>query len=117
MRPPGSATGVAGMSAFTLAASILLGIATAALLAHAGTVTRRRPVAASERRPNRAFALWWYGAAVVIFLPTLRTILAVGGVRDAALHTALAQVNNIPLAAAVGGLAYYILYLLTGRPR
>ena len=105
------------MVTLKLAAGMAIGAATSALLAYAGTVTGRRPVAPAEHLALRAFAAWWYGASVVILLPTLRTVLAVVGIVDPALHATIALLGNVPLALALGGLAYYILYLITGRSR
>lgn len=65
----------------------------------------------------RAFALWWYAASLVILNVNLRNLVAAAGVTDVALYTTQAYVGNVPLAAALGCLMYYVLYLMTGRRR
>lgn len=103
------------MSTVSLGISVAIGLATTALLAFAGLVTGKRAAGAESRGAVLAFAAWWYAASLVILNQTLRTILFLAGAADARFLTALAHLGNVPLAAALGCLMYYILFLLTGR--
>lgn len=105
------------MVELTQAVGVGLGLATSGLLAYAGYVTQRRKVSAVDRLALRCFAAWWYGAAFVILFPLVRLLLALGGILDPELHALISHAGNLPLAVALGGLAYYILYLITGDAR
>jgi hypothetical protein len=90
-------------------------LATSFFLAYAGDVTRRRRVANEDRLASTMFAVWWYSAALVILNQAFHTILLLAGVHGDSVHAASVLFGAVPLAAAVWGLSYYILYLLTGR--
>ena len=105
------------MSDLTLTAGLLLATATAACLAIAGDVVRRRPLTGDDRLAGTLFAVWWYSAALVIGNQALRTILVLAGVTDPNVHFVQGIAGMIPLATSVWGLSYYMVYLLTGRSR
>lgn len=103
------------MSMLTIAAGLVLGLATAGLLAYAGDVVRRRPLSPPDRAAGLLYAVWWYSAALVILNQALRTLLVLAGVQQRAVYLAQGLLGMIPLAAAVWGLSFYMVYLLTGR--
>jgi hypothetical protein len=103
------------VSAGTLALSAALLLAAAALFGGVGAQVRRRRVEAVDPAALRAFALWWVGAALVLVLLAVRLGLGAMGVIDPAPLAGLGYLTSVPLGAAVGGLLYYLLYLLTGK--
>jgi hypothetical protein len=90
---------------------------TAGMLAYVSALTWKRKVAPTERGAMRAFAVWWAAAAAVLFLTIARTALAMLGVQDLAPYVAMRYALAAPLAIAVWGLLYYLLYLYTGTRR
>lgn len=98
-----------------LAVSVALSLATTTLLAYAGVLVLRRSASDEARLALRMFATWWFSVAAVIFLAGSHTLLAILGVRDIALHTALVYAGAVPLAAALWGLLYYLVFIYTGR--
>ena len=101
----------------TFYAGTALGLATAAVLAYVGRLQHLR--AASGRSGDRAaimsFALWWYGAATVLLLVALQSVLVLVGVESILLHNTIRYVRMGPLSVAAGSLLFFMLYLLTGR--
>jgi len=92
-------------------------LATAALFAYVGGLTRHRHVMAADRPASLAFATWWYGAAAVLSLNGGQTLLALVGVKDVALYLTLIFAQALPLAAALAGLLIYLAYLYFGHFR
>jgi hypothetical protein len=103
------------VSTLTVAAGLGLAFATSAFLAYAGDVVRRRPLGGDDRLAGALFAVWWYGAALVILNQGVRTLFALGGIQDPTFYFVQGFAGMIPLAAAVWGLTYYMVYLLSGR--
>ena len=99
----------------TLALGALVTATTAALFAHAGRLTWRRPVPPESRLANQAFSLWWWSASAVIGLISLANVLGMAGVLDDDVHVTLHYLRAAPLSLALGCLMFYLLYLFTGK--
>ena len=91
-------------------------LATAAVLTYVGVLQQGRAAGSpSDRAAIVAFAWWWYGAAAVLFLIGLQSLLVLAGIETLAVHNAIRYVRMVPLSVAVGSLLFFMLYLLTGK--
>lgn len=92
-----------------------LDLVLAAILLRVVTVLSARPVSDESRGAWSSFVLWWAGLAV---LWMLSGALAFAGALEVAtldMVVAHALVERMVAAAAVGSLAHYLVFLLTGR--
>lgn len=80
-----------------------------------GNRLRKRPVAEAARGPTLAFAFWWLGLAVYLVLQGALDVAAVAGWAPLEAHLGIRLFSGPLLCAAVAGLAYHILFILTGR--
>lgn len=80
-----------------------------------GRASWRRPVAASSRTAVRAFTVWWWGLAAYLAMVGLLDVAAAFGWAPLRVHVATRLLAGPVLGAAVAGLAFHILYILTGR--
>lgn len=97
-----------------LAIDGLFGLVTAAIFAYIGWTLARRPVGGEGRSAVLAFATWWHGMAVSTALGSVTRILAGMDLLGANLYETVLYLTLLPLCAALWGLLYYLLYLLTG---
>lgn len=103
------------MSTATLVTGVVVTLATAAVLAYVGRLTLHRRVSPRASEARTAFAAWWWAAAAVLAVGALHTLAGLAGVRAVDLHVLLLHVRAVPLAVAVWGLLFYLLYVYTGR--
>src|SRR5690349_17610385 len=103
------------MASWTLAAAA----ATQALVALAfffvGHRLRRRSVDDASRLAARAFVLWWWALAAYLAMQSVLLLLAIAGVTPVWLHLGARLLSGPLLCAGVAGLAFHILFILTGR--
>lgn len=105
------------MASLTLAIDGLFGLITAAVFAFIGWTLSRRPVEGEARSAVLAFATWWQGMAAVTVVGSATRILAGMDLLSDGLYETLLFLSLLPLCAALWGLLYYLLYLLTGSAR
>lgn len=100
-----------------LAAQGLVALTTGLLYVHVARIVQQRDSSREARRAHGAFATWWATFGVLEFMAGAYSIPAAMGHRDLALVTTLLNVILILVAAALGGLVYFLLYLYTGWQR
>jgi len=66
---------------------------------------------------GRAYALWWLMVGAMGFTDGLRILQGLAAEPSAATYLLLVRLKIVVTAVAVWGLAYYVVYLWTGRPR
>lgn len=105
------------MAVVTLLLGAALTLGAGVLFATVGALTLRREARGEARGAIRGFAAWWLGAAIVLSLSGVGTLLGLAGVLDPAVHTALLHLRAVPISIGAFGLLYYLLYLYTGTTR
>src|SRR5687767_8365370 len=99
----------------TLAVVAAVHLVTAAIFVAVGQRLRRRLVGAANRMPRDAFVLWWWGFAVYLAGQGLLDLVAAAGWTPLPAFVAFRLATGPLLGASAGGLAYYIVYLWSGR--
>ena len=106
------------MTTPTLLLDAALAATLAGLYVFVGGSFSRRPVSTPEALvARRAFTVWWFALAALTLLGAARDLLAGMDVLDLGVHATLAYLSVPPLAAALAGLVYYLLFLHTGASR
>ncbi|MEA3198724.1 MAG: hypothetical protein QOE90_152 [Thermoplasmata archaeon] len=100
-----------------LAVQGVLALVTGLLYAYVARLVLSRSVSPEAQRANHAFAFWWAAFGAVEFLAGAYNIPSAFGYRDLAMVTTVINVLLFLIAAAIGGLVYYLVYLYTGNPR
>ncbi len=80
-----------------------------------GNRLRRRPVAAESRAAALGFVGWWWGLAIYLAVQGILVLAAAAGAMPLWAHLANRLLSGPLLCAAVAGLAFHILFILTGR--
>lgn len=105
------------MTAATLVAGTVLSALVGLVYLHVGRRLARRRVSGSSHLAFASFVAWWYGLAGVSLIGAATTGATALGLRDLPLHLTITYALFLALYAALGALAYYLLYLYTGRRR
>lgn len=103
------------MASLTLALSGGVQLVAAASFLYVGRVLYGRARGGGRRSAALAFVAWWWCLAAYMVLQGTLSILASAGVAPLAPFTAARFVSVALLSVAGWGLAYYVLYLYTGR--
>jgi hypothetical protein len=101
---------------WTLALSGAVAILASVAFVYAGVHFHRRRDE-GDGGAAASFAIWWLGLATYTALGGIESVLGSVGAASFPLFVALRYASLPVLCAALGGLAYYILYLRTGSPR
>ncbi len=99
----------------TLAVAGATQILVAAAFFLVGNRLRKRNVAGASRGAVLAFVGWWWGLAIYLGMVGALAVAAVAGWMPFSVHLASRLFAGPLLCAAVAGLAYHILFILTGR--
>lgn len=105
------------MAPATLLASALLALATGAGFGVIGWLVARRPASGSAHSATVCFSLFWHSAAVIWIAQGLGSLSGFAGLADRGLLVTLDQIATPFYCLAAASLLFYVLYLLTGRPR
>lgn len=103
------------MSASTLLAGAAFSLLAATVYAFIGFVVSRRPVTADAKLAKGLFVTWWYGLAATSVYGGFNAATAALDVVNAALSEALLNGLILVLVVALFGLAYYLIFLYTGK--
>jgi len=103
--------------AWTLLASSLLALGTAAGFALVGRLALTRRRHSRQPTPLAFFALFWFSAAIVWATQGLSNLAGWMGVASLPLNGALDEASSPFYCLAAASLLYYVLCLLTGRER
>jgi hypothetical protein len=101
----------------TLLVSAAFALAAAAVYAYVGTRVGRRRVSPEALLASRLFSAWWYGLAATTAIGAGQAVLAYAGALDLAVALTITHANLIIITFALLGLAYYLVYLFTGKTR
>lgn len=80
-----------------------------------GRAVAKRQLTGDARFANNAFLLWWYALGGLSVVAGFLTLFTIAGAREVALHLVAINVILAGICAGFWGLAYYLLFLYTGR--
>lgn len=95
---------------------VVVNLACAALYAWVGFVVFKRGVSQDARLANVLFATWWFGlAAFFVLVPAYIIPVRALGYHNVTFAVVFLDVLLLFIVAAIWGLAYYLVYLFTGK--
>lgn len=103
------------MSTWSLTAAAGTQIIVAVAFFLVGQRLWRRAFDVENRGPALAFVAWWWTLATYLAMQGVLLTLALGGYMPLGLHIAARLIAGPLLCAGVAGLAYHIIFILSGK--